>query len=516
MKKCFSFNKLSESIKYVLSNVTIEPIVFCNYLAIAFFRVAEQAGIYQIVCIQNFQNLGVNCTKLKGNPVVEDMVQKDASTISMYLSLAYLIPAILSDTLLGAWSDKHGRQYNILLGIAGLMIAIFPFTVILTYHHTSLNILIITNIVAGFTGYVVIIVISSFAYLADVVHDKSTLTVRMAQVYVCSGAASAIGNFVAGSLVRKVSLPYAIMVSEMILFIGFLYVMSRIKQIPPLIQRKIASDKANNVKPPSKIDRKEKNVETATNDKRVAKLPSTRGTAMGVNLLKDIAILYRDVFHTFSRPRIGHRRCYIYLLSLVFFLYLTAEVGLLHGPIISLFVFHRPLFWSPSDLGYWKGTQYTIMLMGNLFGSWVLKKYLKFRDTTVMLICLTSAISHLVMLALSNKTWHMYLGIVCGMLSNLTSPTIKSFVAQQVDADEVGKAFTIIGIATDIGFVTSTLIFNNIYAATVEIFAGTVFFFASILLVLCFFIILWIHVDIVRNEQEVNDSGKETVAVTKL
>lgn len=517
-----SKRKLVGRIKKFTNSITVEPIIFCNFLAIAFFRVVEQAGIYKVICIQNYQDSrGADCSNLKANPEVEDLVQKDASTVSMYLSLAYLIPAVVSDIFLGAWADKHGRKVNILLGLAGLIIAAFPFSIVLTFPHTSLVLLVVANIIAGISGYISIVVISALAYLTDIVHDKSTLTVRMAHVYVCNAAAAAVGSFAVGYLIKAAPLPYVIMVTEIILFVGFMYALFRIKHIPPLILRRMIHEEVTTgEKSPIKCALTRKSIDIELSPRTGEMVQKEPTTCMGefVKTIKYVGNMYREVGHTFSRPRPGHRRCYIYLMSLIFFLFLIAELGLLHGPIMSLYVFHRPFYWSPADLGFWKGTQSTLILIGNLAGSWTMKKFLNFRDTTVILVSLGSAVVHLSILALSKSTLVMYLAIVFGMFANLTLPTAKSFVAQLVDADEVGKAYTANAVFADLAFVTSTLLFNNVYSATVEYFPGLVFFFAATLLLICFFIMLWIHIDSSKYDTVdlVKITGKKDIIITRF
>uniref|UniRef100_A0A915KR71 Uncharacterized protein n=1 Tax=Romanomermis culicivorax TaxID=13658 RepID=A0A915KR71_ROMCU len=148
-----------------------------------------------------------------------------------------------------------------------------------------------------------------------------------------------------------------------------------------------------------------------------------------------------------------------------------------------------------------------LFLLGNFFGSWVMKHYLQLKDTTVLLISLSSAVSHLILMALSDQGWHLYLSITVGMLSNLTLPTLKSIVAQVVEPDEVGKAYTATGITADLAFVTSTLVFNNVYKVTVAYFAGFVFLFAAFLLSLCILVVLWMAYD--DYEQERNEETSE-------
>lgn len=515
-----------EKLKIFFSNVTVEPIVFCNFLAIAFFRVAEHSGLYEVICVQNYQQSHhVDCKNLHNYPVVEDLVQQDAASINMYLSLAYLLPAMASDMFWGAWSDRNGRKVNIMLGLTGLLVAAFPYTIVFNFPSTSLIILLFFNILAGLTGYISIIMISSLAYLTDIVPNKETYTVRMAQVFVSQTSAMAIGSFATGALLKVASLSYVIVVTEIVLTVGFIYTFFRIKHIPPLIMRRLVAEKKSKRKSstikPTVIEPKEKSAELMSNGKSLDLIPAVDKSCW--NAVKDnfvfVGTMYKEVYVTFVRPRFGHRRCYFHLMTVVYLLFFIAEMGLLHGPVLSLYVFRRPFEWKSSDLAFWKGTQAILLMLGNLCGSLLMKRLCKFKDTAVMLVCLTSGICHLTLTAFCNQSWMLYLSIVLGMLANLTIPTIKSFIAQLVEPNEVGKAFTANGVTADLAFVLSTLLFNTIYSQTVFFFAGTVFLFAAVLLAVCFFIVLWVHIDnakIESNDAAINKAPIEQDIIIKI
>lgn len=487
--------------KKVVDYITVEPIIFCNFLAFAFFRVAEQAGLYKVICIQNYghDDASVDCQNLKYRPDIEDKVQEDTSVLNIYISMAYLLPALISDTIMGAWADKSGRKINILIGLCGLIVTLFPYTVLFTFPMTPIWILIVANVFGGLSGYIAIVMISTSAYLTDVVPEKKNLTLRISQLYVFNAASACIGSFSAGALVRATPLPYVVTLAEFILFCGFLYTLFRIKQIPPVIMRKMVVAKRAGATREQLLEFYKK---TDESDK------STNEVDDFVKLFVYVKTLYKEVADTFTKPRPGCRRCRLWICCYIFFVFLMTELGLMHGPILGLFVFYRPFYWSPELLGYWKGTQAALFLLGNFFGSWIMKHYLQLKDTTVLLISLSSAVSHLTLMALSDRSWLLYLSITVGMLSNLTLPTLKSIVAQLVEPDEVGKAYTATGITADLAFVTSTLVFNNVYKVTVAYFAGFVFLFAAFLLSLCILAVLWMAYDSYEREKNEEKSGK--------
>lgn len=516
-KKYQDKRKFVDKLSLFLSNVTVEPLIFCNYLAIGLYLVVVHSGLYEVICEQNFhqiKDLQCHHAGLAKRPDIEVKVQRIASNVNMYLSLFYLIPAIVSDIFMGAWADLNGRKMNILLGLAGLAIAAFPYSIVFTYPQTPLFILAIANLVTGVTGFVPVVMISSLAYLTDIVPDKKQLTTRMAHVIVFQNLGTAIGSFSSGYLIQKISLPYVIVIVEIILVIGYIYTLIRIKMVPPLLVRRMVLERANGVAAVVPVDAKVLETKSGTVAIKTEPISCLESVE---NNLKFIGKMYKEVWHTFSRPRPGHRRCYIYLMTLIYLLFFIGELGLMHGPVISLFVFHPPFNWTAVNLGYWKGTQQLLLMVGNLLGSLIMKNILNFKETTVMMVCLGSGIIFLLVLAFSQSTWMMYLSLVLGMLANLTVPTIKSFIAQLVDADEVGKAFTANGVTADLAFVFSTLLFNNIYSNTVSTFPGAVFAFAAGLLAICFLIMLGVHIDMKRFETLENKSNNSDMkSVTRL
>lgn len=54
-----------------------------------------------------------------------------------------------------------------------------------------------------------------------------------------------------------------------------------------------------------------------------------------IKLLQYAKELYKAVGNTYTKLRPGRRRCYLWLSSILYFLFLMAELGLLHGPILG-------------------------------------------------------------------------------------------------------------------------------------------------------------------------------------
>uniref|UniRef100_A0A914UM40 Uncharacterized protein n=1 Tax=Plectus sambesii TaxID=2011161 RepID=A0A914UM40_9BILA len=116
-----------------MKHVTVEPIIFLIYLGWVFGNTLQSPGLYEKVCRMYYSDeVGVNCKDLSATHDIEDRVQSRSAQWSLYNAISYLTPAIFADTILGAYGDKHGRQVNILLGIAGIAVSEYGYMLTLS------------------------------------------------------------------------------------------------------------------------------------------------------------------------------------------------------------------------------------------------------------------------------------------------------------------------------------------------------------------------------------------------
>lgn len=470
------------------SLITVEPIGFFNFLAFHILLLTLQTGLYDVICYQQFHtNHTINCKNLKKFKDAEDEVQQLASWWNMIFSLAHFLPAIMAHILLGAWSDKSGRKVNILIGLIGLMINIFPLTIIFTYKNTSIWYLALSSFISGATGYLGIITTSSFAYLSDVIENRKNLTFRMVNYAISIAVAAVLGAFFASLLLKIPNMAYVPLFMEIVLAIAFFYGLIRLQQIPPA-EMKLRSKTLHSV---------ENGVTNGCNTKQpVLKQKLTFSQELCV-VMTNSGVLLKAVWRTYTRQREGKRRAYIMLISLVYFLHLFSEMGL-RGNVTSLYVFRRPIEWTGPKLAYWKTAHNLLILIGNIFGIIIFKKMLKFNETTIILISLASGFAELLVTGLCKTTWMMYLAAALGMFSQLVIPTVKSFTSMMVNPDEVGKSYTAFGLAADFGYGVSNMAANGIYFSSLKFFPGFVFILGSLMIAVSFTIMLWIHIDFKR------------------
>ncbi|KRY39854.1 putative proton-coupled folate transporter [Trichinella spiralis] len=491
-----------KTIKWLISEVTVEPITFLNFLALAYYSVPMQVGIYRVICEEILP--GVDCNRLSSSPEYEDKVQRATSIWSQVLIASYLLPALFSDTIMGAVGDMYGRQINILIGIAGMMLSWYSTAVVLSYPGASLIIILAFNFVAGATGFLTIVSISAFAYLSDVEPDHENLTVRMVILSMINAVASVIGSLTAAAAIHSLSEAGVILISLILLAFAFFYTLLRIKQIPPTQMRRLVEQrnrKLQNVEPPGQRmememkKRQDGPTEATVHGEQNVSGEKTTCLKQAHLVMTTVKKLLLDVYRTYTKPRPGHRRMYVWIASLVYFLQVIVDMGLQQS-VLSLYLLRRPFSWTPEEISVFRGISAAINAFGSVVGIVVLKKLLKCGDVTILIIALTSCIVDRIFTGFSTQNWMIYTSVTCGCLSTLLVPTMKSFTAKLVGHDEVGKIFTAFGLGSDLAYLLSAVLLNSIYTATVSFFPGSVFLFGASLsfIGLVLFCFVWFEV----------------------
>ncbi|VDD86355.1 unnamed protein product [Enterobius vermicularis] len=358
----------------------------------------RSTGIYRRICELHYGE-GMNCDKL--NRVAdEDKVQERNAEWFLYTAIAYFIPALFSDTLLGAYADRNGRKIVVLLGLVGISISEFGYLLVLSYLvNAPFWIILIFDFCSGLTGFITMIPVSCNAYLSDITQDGDILTIRLCIFSMFQSFASIIGAVVAG-IVYKLDILYAIDIELFIYFLTFLYVLWRIPQKPGAeeIARRYASG----------------------GQKRP--------------FLRELRDMLKEGFNSYVKRRMGYRRCYIFVSVIVLMISSTISEETRISMVMNSYVFRRTdkdsLDWDQRDLGYWNGSGFAINLVGTLIGLCLFKQVLRLRETTMIIIGLLSSIARSILIALATKWWYMYVANACGLFVGLIQPAIASFLRQ--------------------------------------------------------------------------------------
>lgn len=495
-----------------MSEITVEPMIFLTAAGLVLMFVASDAVWYQTICAQHFPyDFCVNHINHKGAPTnysspaatemnindVSDYLQSQTAKWKTFRVTAYFVPAIFVDTILAAWSDIHGRKLNMLWGLfGGILFSALPLCIMSTFPYIPLWVWLIFSFLAGSTGCLVIIFMAANAYIIDFC-NKSSLSVRLTVLYTVISVANVLGELLCGYMLTRISMAYIMTVSSAILAAAFLYTIVAIKQIPPKnLQKFTAVSFQGELNIPEEVASSSTTCENLekSSDGEIDK------SDYSVPILKpilDVFQLLKDCMITFSKPRSGHSRGLLIAVCLTEMVIAVTEMG--GQSVFSYYCFDAPLNWTPSQLSYFSSVTSIVGTVGTFVGVLIFKNCLNLRDTAVLVIATLSSAGALVMMSLAWNTETMYISSAISLVAGIGNPCRKSFVASLVEADEVGKAFTIFTVTQEISLLFSVFVFSSVYPVLRTVFfpgflflvSGSVIAICAVVFIAIYFVSLW-------------------------
>lgn len=176
----------------------------------------------------------------------------------------------------------------------------------------------------------------------------------------------------------------------------------------------------------------------------------------------------------FARKRQGNRRRHIGFFAFIVLLHQLCRAG--ETDCILLYVAEQPLLWSRSSYAFFLAADYALL---GIFVSILLPIILKCpnqpSDVSLVLIGVVFKVCRLVLTMLATNTWQMYASILIGCPSILIVTGAKSILSKAVDAEDIGKMFSMISCGETVCNLFGSVLFVSIYRATVQMYPGLVF-----------------------------------------
>ena len=127
------------------------------------------------------------------------------------------------------------------------------------------------------------------------------------------------------------------------------------------------------------------------------------------------------------------------------------------------------------------------------------------------------------MLAFVVYPWMLYVGCIVAFLDGTTTTVFRSLISKNVDADEIGKIFSVVGIFQALLPFASGPIFRSLYRSTVEYQPNAFLFLIIGIKVLLFMVVFIVNMGMLREERKQkekldtgNNSNEEQQLQTKL
>jgi len=141
-----------------------------------------------------------------------------------------------------------------------------------------------------------------------------------------------------------------------------------------------------------------------------------------------------------------------------------------------------------------------LMLVTQLLIIPFLSGLLKLRDTSILSLAVAMVIIGDLIRAFNSKLWVLYAAMVFGMLANTITTTSRSNLSKLMEEQEIGKAFSILGILQALLPVVTKPAFAILYQKTLKIFPATYLLVVSVFYAGVLAILIYTHFGLKKRE----------------
>ncbi|KAJ8924139.1 hypothetical protein NQ315_006923 [Exocentrus adspersus] len=463
-------------VKVILTNITVEPIMFCYILPSVMASITTQNLTLEKSCRVNLALDERICDALAARnetypdyKTSEELVQKLSATMMIWKNIIQsLLPAILL-LFLGSWSDRHKRRKPcILTPILGEITMTIGF-LLCTYFFYQLPLEV--NILAealppGLTGGWFAMFMGVFTYISGVTSEK-TRTVRIGAVNMFLNVSICIGISLSGILYEKIGFYGVYSFSLVMYFVALVYGLFFVKDI------------------------REIEMEKGIYKKQVGKR-------------KNICVDFFDFSHVMKTLTVCFKKgarnrrariCVIMVLVMV-------VIGPMHGEMNVAYFFVRYKYgWNSVDYSIFSTFQFVAHTIGTLFSLAIFTKLLKMDDAILGMISSLSKIIGCLFYAFAPTPLWYYFGAIAEMLNGTSFIAMRAIVSKLVPGEELGQINSLFGVAEAIIPVVYGPLYSRIYARTITSFPGAFFLVGGILTVPAVFIFIWLYFEHRRDKR---------------
>ncbi|XP_078054176.1 solute carrier family 46 member 2-like [Mustelus asterias] len=357
-----------------------------------------------------------------------DLAQKEIAQFYMIYNMIYSLAPLLSTVLLGRWADRTGQKILLVVPLLGYLLgrSLLLFTHLLQLPVSVMyGSAVINGLTGGFPAYW-----SGINAITALRSEAARRSLRLNMLEVASGMAGLLGSLASGHFfLVKVNNQHGLLLISLCL------------------------------------------------------------TLYSLSLLYSAFILRYPTVCPQSQLPTGVRnlslRRYSTQMVLLFICYLLYDFGVTGGEnIISIFVLKPPLSWDAVWVGYGKAACY-IMFLTSFLGVLVLSNCLT--DISLVLMGIISNTAGFTVMAFVKQSSLYFIARSMMLFSCIPMPTIRAQLSKQMEAGSYASIFAWLQSAVALTDVISTVVFNNLYAASLQwhsnislLLAATVCWFSTI------------------------------------
>ncbi|XP_041975985.1 proton-coupled folate transporter-like [Aricia agestis] len=453
-----------EKLKHVRNNITVEP-------ALALFIVPS---VLAVLAAQNLNldkacrvNLGFNdsaCTALNLRKRAnfsheEDEVQKLIASVQAWKSVVHTsVPTILM-LFVGAWSDKTGRRkICLLMPICGELLTCI-LNMINTYFFYEVSVewtTFMEVIFPSLTGGWYTMILGAYSYLGDIT-SKEARTFRFGVLSLCMSVGFPIGMGASGVLLRYTGYYGVFGLSALIHLFNFVYILFSIRD-----------------------HRKE----------TLYLKDTSKGRVLG--FLKDFFDFrsLRDTTHIVLKKGPNNRRLRMCLILMV----VCLTFGPTWGEMSVMYIFTRYRFnWNEIMYSIYSTYALITHAVGTMFSISIFSKRLEMDDAVLGIISTFSKMAGSVILAFARTNNEIYAVPIVEILNGTTNIALRSIASKIVTQRELGKVYSLFGIAETMMPLVFAPMYSRVYILTLHVLPGAVFLLTLLATTPPFVIFIWFY-----------------------
>ncbi|GFN99410.1 solute carrier family 46 member 3 [Plakobranchus ocellatus] len=408
---------------------------------------------------RSFYNASIEaCYFLKEMPSLERAVQERSATFLMIYRIVINVPAVFLGLFCGAWSDRTGRKLPMMLPSLGSILAVLLYLLGMVVLDHTLLIIMAGALVQGLLGKSSVITMAVNSYVTDTTFQEDR-TRKLGKLLAMNFFGLFFGSLLAGAFQDVSTLHTTLAVVAVFHGASVLTVFLC--------------------------------MEESVHDK----MPSEEGFDSNYNnhslfsfhgMMESIRVL--------SKPRDGGRRTLVLIAFLAMFLNQTCKVG--EQDVTVLFVQKPPLSWHASSYGYLLSVDYATMGLCLLFFLPVLSTFGHLSDISIVLLGLACKLVRTFWAGFCTDTWMVFTSVIIGSMAGIITSALRSILSKSVSDDETGKVFALASSAETAAKLIGSVVFVNIYAATLKLWAGLAYMCCAFVYLFLIVIMVWLYKEV--------------------
>ncbi|KAK7104341.1 proton-coupled folate transporter-like [Littorina saxatilis] len=391
--------------------------------------------------ITNVTSETVPCATGRNDSLQEDLnqIQTKTSRQILYMEYTQFIPAIFISLLVGSYADYLGRKYLVFVPLTGAFLKSLVFVVVI-YLDLDVNYLYFAYTLDGLSGSLYVLLLGLSASIADVTTSARERVLLFAVLEVMLALAGAVSQIGTGYLIKGLGFPAPTLILCCLLFVGCVVLFFFMPET---------------LKKPDHV------------------------------VLSPVVHL-RKVFGFYFFDGTVLNRALFGCVLLIFFFITMINLG--KFSVETLYEINTPFCWDSVRIGLFSGLR---MFVQNLVGVFTLKTLSKVvRLEVIGMLGLLSGAAGFAVEAFADSDLMMYLSAVVGILVTVVSPIVRTLLSKMAPAKSQGALFASVAAVETVCHLTSTTIYNQVYMATINQFAGAVFILMAIFLFVDFLLLI--------------------------